>query len=252
MRRTPHFLLLVAALLALFARDADALCVATRTTAILVTPLDVPVAADGSLLAGIQYGFDAGGLPASYGSAGEFTLPPLALVQRTRRVPVTQHPIPGGLIRLAWATPPPPGVYALEGFAGPGETPPSVTIGGVLPPPPAAPVLTSVTHQERHQAYEGPRGAGRWTHWQTRVELGQALPDLAEFLVVRTVGSTVGLQFFDARFGTTLEDSGTLGGRCEPGFVEGRGRVAVRAQVEAYVIDHFGRVSPPSAPVRVR
>jgi hypothetical protein len=79
---------------------------------------------------------------------------------------------------------------------------------------------------------------------------GAGVRRLAEFLVVRTVGSTVGLQFFEARFGTTLEDSGTLGGRCEPGFVEGRGRVAVRAQVEAYVIDHFGRVSPASAPVR--
>lgn len=252
MRRTPHVLLLVAALLALFARDADALCMAARSSAILLTPLEAPVPADGSLLVGIQYGFDGGGLPASYGSAGEFTLPPLALVQRTRRVPVTQHPVPGGLIRLAWETPPPPGVYVLEGFAGPGETPPSVTIGGTLPPAPAAPALTRVTHRERHETYEGPRGRGRLTHWETRVELGQALADSAKFLVVRTVGSTTGLQFFEARHDTTLEESGTLGGRCAPGFVEGRGRVAVAAQVEAYVIDHFGRVSPASAPVRVR
>lgn len=252
MRRTPHFLILVAALLSLFARDAEALCVALRPSALLLTPLDQPVPAGGSLLATIQYGFDDGGVEARYGGPGEFILPPLALVQGTRRIPVTQHQLPGGLVRLAFERPPAAGQYTLEGFAVPGATSPTVTIGGTLPAPPAAPALTRVTHTERHETYQGPRGGGRLTHFRTRVELAQALPDLAQFLVVRTVGSTTGLQFFTARSGTTFDDSGTLGGRCAPGFVEGRGRVAVAAQVEAYVVDRFGRVSPASAPVRVR
>ena len=72
------------------------------------------------------------------------------------------------------------------------------------------------------------------------------------FVVLRAVGSTQDLQFFQALSGTELEDSGMLGGRCAPGLVEGRGMVTERAQVEAVVIDGFGRVSPPSAPVRVR
>ena len=250
MRRTSPCLLLVVGLLSLFARDADALCAAPHTGAVLLTPLDADVPADGSLLATIMYGA-ASGVEARYADGGVM-LPPLGLVQGGQRIPVTQRRLPGSLIRLEFARRPAPGAYTLAGFAAPGETPPTVNIGGTLPPPPAAPVLTRVTHQERHETYNTPRGSGRLTHWNTSVQLGQALRAGNAFLVLRTVGTTTGSQFFQARQGTTLEESGTLGERCGIGFVEGRGRVAVRAQVEAYVIDQFGRESPVSAAVRVR
>lgn len=251
MRRTPPFFLLVVGLLSLFARDADALCAAPDVGAILLTPLDAEVPADGSLLASILYGAASEGAEARYVDGG-FALPPLELVQAGTRIPITQHRLPGSLIRLEFARRPAPGAYTLAGFAGPGETPPTVNIGGALPPAPTAPVLTGVTHQERHESYQSPRGGGRLTHWRTRVQLGQALPAGNAFLVLRTVGSTTGLQFFQARRSDALEESGTLGERCGIGFIEGRGRVAVRTQVEAYVIDRFGRESPVSAAVRVR
>lgn len=251
MRRTPPLLLLVVGLLSLSPRDADALCASPNVGAILLTPLDVDVPADGSLLATILYGAVSEGVEARYVDGG-FALPPLELVQGSQRIPIHQRRLPGSLIRLEFARRPAPGAYTLNGFAGPGETPPTVTIGGTLPPPPVAPVLTRVTHRERHETYQGPRGGGRLTHWNTSVQLGQALPAGNAFLVLRTVGATTGFQFFQARRDTTLEESGTLGERCGIGFIEGRGRVAVRAQVEAYVIDHFGRESPASAAVRVR
>lgn len=252
MRRTSPFLLLVAVLLSFVARDAQALCVAMSVSAVILTPLDAPVPADGSLLASVQYGGDRGDVQVTYGQPGQFTLPVLALVNRTRRIGVTQRPLPGGLVLLTFDTPPAPGTYTLDGFSGPSSPAPTVTIGGTLPPPPNAPQLASVNHSVRHETYQGPRGGGRLTHWETEVTFREALPYGLAFVVLRTVGSTQDLHFFQALSGTELSDSGTIGGRCAMGFVEGRGMVTERAQVEAVVIDRFGRISAPSAPVRVR
>ncbi len=247
-----HLPLLVLGLLSFFARDAEALCMATSVSAVILTPLDAPVPADGALLASVLYGGERGGVQVTYGQPGEFTLPALALVTRTRRIGVSQRPLPGGLLLLTFDTPPPAGRYTLEGFSGPSAPAPSVTIGGTLPPAPSAPQLASVDHSVRYETYQGPRGSGRLTIWETEVTFREALPAGLAFVVLRTVGSTQDLQFFEARSGTDLHEGGTLGGRCAMGFVEGRGMVTERAQVEAVVIDHFGRMSAPSAPVRVR
>ena len=49
----------------------------------------------------------------------------LALVTRTRRIGVSQRPLPGGLLLLTFDTPPPAGRYTLEGFSGPSAPAPS-------------------------------------------------------------------------------------------------------------------------------
>lgn len=251
MRRTTPFVLLAAIFLSLVARDAQALCMAPSLGAIMLTPLDADVPADGSLLVTITYGAVTTGMHASYAQGG-FMLPPLELVQGGTRIAVRQNPLPGGLIRLDFARRPAPGAYTLAGWGAPGDAPTTVHIGGSLPLAPVAPALQRVTHTERHEDYQGPRGGGRMTHWRTHVALGRQLPAGNAFLVLREVGTTTGLQFFQALQDSALTETGSLGGRCAPGPVEGRSRVRVGAQVEAYVIDLFGRVSPASAPVQVR
>lgn len=235
------------------AQDAAALCAMPRPSASILTPLDAPLPAAGSLLVQLQYGYVTAGVPVEISVNGDMVLPTAVLVGAGERIPLVPTRLPGGLVRLDFQRAPAPGRYVIEGLSAEGAGPTPVTIGGTLPPAPTLPRVVGVTHAEREEVYEGRgRGRVRTTHWTTTVSFDRVLSYPNALLVLKPLGAG-DAELLQAHVDVTeVEGEGSSGGRCGAPSVPGRGRVSAGSEVQVLLVDVYGRVSAPSAAVRVR
>lgn len=229
---------------------AKAMCAMVMPYASIVTPLSEPLPKNGSLLLRVELGTSPEGIAVTALPNGSYTLPELALVKGETRIPLTVTDLRAGLMRLSFTSEPAEGDYELMGVSERGI---GLRIGGTLPAAPTAPLVSSAVHQERVTSREGHRGEERITSWTTRVALTHRLPSSIKLAAIRPAGRAGAWQLFESVGGeTTFENSGSLGGHCSEGFLPGRGRAWHDMNAELVTIDRYGRVSPPSAPFRVR
>jgi hypothetical protein len=243
-------LLSVTTLVASLAPVAQAMCAMEMPYASIVTPISEPLPKNGSLLVRVELGTSPEGMAVTALPNGSYRLPDLALVQGETRIPISVTDLRAGLMRLSFASEPSEGDYELVGITEQGL---GIRIGGTLPAAPTAPLVSSAVHQERVTSREGHRGEERITSWTTRVALTHRLPSSIKLAAIRPSGRAGAWQLFESVGGeTTFENAGSLGGHCSGGFLPGRGRAWHDMNAELVTIDRYGRVSPPSAPFRVR
>lgn len=215
----------------------------------VLTHLNSPVPPDGSLLVSLGHQRIEGGLQL-IDTDGTPTLPPLALVQGNVTIALRPTDVAPGLVRLDFERPPPAGVYTVHGLTTAGTPRTTITIGGTLPPPPSPPSVTHVTYGELDESHNSMSGRFSILRRVTRVRLSQPLPSGTQRLLLRPVGEGP-VAYLGASSSTTLEDEDMEDQRCPPVPWEGTGHVSVGSRVVALAVDHFGRMSEPTPPVRV-
>lgn len=249
--RTLASLALVLLALATALPVTRAMCAMPEARATWLTDLEHAIPREGALFLGVAVGYGLTGIPAHDDGRGGYALPSAALVQGETRIPLVVRNLRAGLVRLEPASPPADGEHVLEVE---GVPPRTITIGGVLPPPPIAPSVTGVEHVERTRTSEGHRGEQRITTWRTEAHLAHALPPDVALVALRPAGRPGAYIVFEGTVAgrQVLRASGTLGGHCGVGLPSGRGRAWHGMRGELVAFDRFGRPSPASAPFTVR
>ncbi|MEM9072731.1 MAG: hypothetical protein AAGE52_29770 [Myxococcota bacterium] len=217
--------LLASALVVFASLDAYALCMAPRYGPKLLTPTDRPLPADGSLVVGLE----------NARAGNTSAMPTLSLVREGTEIPLRNRALSSSLTVYTPARTPPPGRYRVQGF--PAETTVEFSADrtqGELQAPRVRAVTRLVT-----QGLRGERAT-------LNVTLQGSSP---AFLILGedehgVVGWNADLTLAE----TTIFRSGRCGAT-PPGIT--RPVPDAGSTLRFRYIDHAGRVSAPSAPVRV-